>query len=1063
MENPTLINYYKGAIHVFNDKSNPDRFSQSANSIRELIEKLFRDGKYEKQTSNSDRENNAFKIKIQKYVDPLGNIPKKYVSIYSSFHDSTYQYFLKVTHHGIIPDEKEYLEKLEIFEEQLMDLLLDYSECMEYTDKMIRKDNPELIDIEELIRKLKFDTLRRNFFYSISPKWIKLLKENDFFKNPPSQTESHTCPIWYESKFLVNSSKFSNIDFEILYLIIQQCTMSIDVNKRNHNVTLDFLQVAANAPVSYTNKIITLLLERGWLDLPIHQYYFDLRVYTEITEKLLKNSIYNDKWNRHILEIKDLDNKKEIEQQTNDGKTNPELKKTINNFINYPLRNINYNEFVRWIQLIYRDLNQFLKSLDFIYALFDTFKKLVNTYEIILKYQSKGSDFFIELDPIKPIPLFNLNRIRVDNELKENIEVDILLYDLLKSSIFELLQRDNPIELLQFIRNRVSNPRHSSIMYKRFLLSIYSFTPSYFQDEIKNCIIEYLGNEDIYHEYSIIVRKTLPTFDIEYRTKYIEQVSNKVKTLDLDLENDLSDVHTFLRFYEPIENFLPTGVKATYDNLISRYSAYRPEGYMGKVSIWHDQTIIEDISYSDLKQILKQEKYEINQYYLIEYNLEKHALEFVKNVNDIDTINGLFYSTILKSILETNNNGKIPTEEILPLVDHIVTIDKNRNNELLHQILHFVHKYMNDNISFEMNNYAIYSIIKYLLKISSHIEIDINQPIGKKLFESVLDSHQFHAQAALIKYNFWRNKNTSAVGILDELSDLREIKQHGINSVFILAAYAGYFTTISSLDESFVSKNMDVILPTLDHGSKLLFYVAWVFFLNENSVKIIIENNFQKLLCFFKNLKCLRSEKSDPINLLTINAILYPFLNDKDENDSLLDAFIDSSSIETRTNFLIELVKFVKNNKQKSLSESFINRFKKVLSKNKFKTNPKLIDVFLNSPFEKNYSLELIYQYLTRPEFDVKSDYFNLSNVVLELSKFPDVNEEKVLSLINLILKKSTEVGSYLNYEMVYESLNRIKESIDNKEQFNKIIEYILKTSFETKFNQLKINTKLIK
>jgi hypothetical protein len=697
--------------------------------------------------------------------------------------------------------------------------------------------------------------------------------------------------------------------------------------------------------------------------------------------------------------------------------------------------------------------------MEIIYVLFDVLKNLVSNYEKILSYQKENYDPILAFtDPINPIPLLKMNRIKVENEIKENLEVDIIIYDTFKKAIYEFLRQEKKDDILNFIRNRLSNSKQSSIVFKRLLLSIYEFAPAYFMEEIKQSLIKYLGNDDIYHEYSKLVHNTLPIIDSDVRTTYINEVIDWVEKLNLDLETNLKDVHTYFRFFQPIEDYLPPEKKIVYEGLTSKYPRIRPDGFLAKISVWHEQTSIEEISYSELRQILMQHKLEGYQYYLVEYNLDLHAIEFVKNIGDVDNINESFYPTLLESVLSKNKEGKINTEDILPLVNRIVCIDKSRSNKLLLEISEFIHKCLNDNISYEDNKDTILSIIKYLLNITSNIKIKSDSFTNKTLFEKVRDSHVFYARAALIKYNFWMNKNTSSYGMMTEVSNLENIHRDQHNSIFNLAAYAAYFSTLTLIDEAFVSKNINTILPDLDSKNKVHYYTAWLFFLNENAVNTLVNKHFQKLLNYFNSIKLLRLERSDPLRILSINAIMYPLLYDKDINDSLFDAFIIASTSEIRTKFLVQLVRILKKGKQEnSQNSSVVKVLRKVISNNSFKGNSELLDVFLNSPFEKNYSLDFINEYLTRPDFDVKADHWILDDVILELSNYHDINESQVLSLISMILKKLTEAGIFVNYEKVYSSLEKMQKNITNKDQFNRIIEYILKTSYEIKFSQLKV------
>ena len=143
-----LNSMYQGALRVLDDKSNPDRFSQAANSIRELMDKLpeylnIPTGTKVWILKNKVREllNEYKRIPAEKFLKRLGdffnwfesNNPtrkdqmkrtlRKIDVAYNELDDllakreveswdGLRRYFLKILHHGVLGDEKEFRIRL---------------------------------------------------------------------------------------------------------------------------------------------------------------------------------------------------------------------------------------------------------------------------------------------------------------------------------------------------------------------------------------------------------------------------------------------------------------------------------------------------------------------------------------------------------------------------------------------------------------------------------------------------------------------------------------------------------------------------------------------------------------------------------------------------------------------------------------------------------------------------------------------------------------------------------------------------------------------------------------
>ncbi len=139
---------YRGAIRVINDTSNPDRISQSANSIREITNILFRGEKSVERKDASNRSKETLSKNIQKRIDPIGNTPVIY-NAFSKFNSEIHSYFHKVSHHGPT-NLNEYFGKLDQYEVKLMEFLADLAPEMDIIEKLVLVRNPSKHHIDIL-------------------------------------------------------------------------------------------------------------------------------------------------------------------------------------------------------------------------------------------------------------------------------------------------------------------------------------------------------------------------------------------------------------------------------------------------------------------------------------------------------------------------------------------------------------------------------------------------------------------------------------------------------------------------------------------------------------------------------------------------------------------------------------------------------------------------------------------------------------------------------------------------------------------------------------------------
>ncbi|MBN1983171.1 MAG: hypothetical protein JW795_16675 [Chitinivibrionales bacterium] len=254
-----LVDWYIGAIYAAQNTYNPDRFSQAAQSLRELLEKLPRvfvetevtvlkpdfkgmsDKLYSQLCSDKERYGGEWKEKtidpgletticdMERYLE-ANQLPTRKEQIHSlmnrldPMHDTLDQViregnlkqfrelwdtFEGLSHHNGRACDKNFGKQLALVERLIIDLLAPIT-AQDQGDirAIISTPHPEKDDVRKLIELIKRRGANYAFFFKTvdSPAWITPLVENGFFKNPPNveaaEDGSIIASIWWPIFYL---------------------------------------------------------------------------------------------------------------------------------------------------------------------------------------------------------------------------------------------------------------------------------------------------------------------------------------------------------------------------------------------------------------------------------------------------------------------------------------------------------------------------------------------------------------------------------------------------------------------------------------------------------------------------------------------------------------------------------------------------------------------------------------------------------------------------------------------------------------------------------------------
>ena len=271
-----ISQWYLGALYALDNHYNPDRISQAAHSLRELMEKLPRvvleSDWFEKRGRPSRREQGQLVIEE---TDPLSE--QMDAKIREAKRDGFHQLRKRqeeFAHHGRTPDVKEFADWLELLERAILNLLAPISaQDQQEIQSLLNQPERSGDDIERLFTLIERRGANYTFFFdqATDPSWIPFLMEREYFSNPPGleQTDSGQidAPYWWPIHYL--SKVALEVPDEVVGILLG--VPRVD----NPRVKVRILEIARQLPGAQSIKLKPRVLDLGTTDLPFlgHWYY----------------------------------------------------------------------------------------------------------------------------------------------------------------------------------------------------------------------------------------------------------------------------------------------------------------------------------------------------------------------------------------------------------------------------------------------------------------------------------------------------------------------------------------------------------------------------------------------------------------------------------------------------------------------------------------------------------------------------------------------------------------------------------------------------------------------
>jgi hypothetical protein len=302
---PRAAQAYRGSIKVLEDKANPDRFTQSSHSAREVLAILSRDIPIPLPEDNPEnaltnliktfnyRQENLFKLvadstpELKAKVDSLGPVERdSLLKKLAAGRDpksgppdqarTPYEelgklsgWFTGVCHHGEEnPSEKDQWENLIKLSGLLEVILSPHEVVIESIDKLLALENPNEQDLESLLKLMTDYECYRYFFDKAGKQWLSMLREatkdgkKRFFAWPPDPERGG---YWPESQYLARIAKES--PNEVMEIIKER---QLGLTSKAPWIRGDFVDAALKMPARVASQLVNQVIRGRWAELPYH-------------------------------------------------------------------------------------------------------------------------------------------------------------------------------------------------------------------------------------------------------------------------------------------------------------------------------------------------------------------------------------------------------------------------------------------------------------------------------------------------------------------------------------------------------------------------------------------------------------------------------------------------------------------------------------------------------------------------------------------------------------------------------------------------------------------------
>jgi hypothetical protein len=878
---------YEGAYRVLLDQSNPDRFSQSAHSFREVTAQLSRLKEIPQEViDDSDEERKEDKEKMRTKLKEnfgLGEenilpIVQKDLEIFLQNWIKIYKSLLGVTHHGKVIGVSLTEDEFNIMVDKLEDVL-DYvlrpsSLTISEIDVFLHIENPTTDDVKRLLKKIAPSSIYAEYFFSrlTNAKWLIPLKEAGVFIQPPNEVVKNgfiLFPIWWPTSYLKGMAK----DHEELVIEII-VAMKITSNFR---VQTDLIDAALSMTASKSSEIVPFVLE--W----IHTIYPSLVTMKarELCEKLIteetKDSAFTLLHGILCLGVSGQDQKLIEDRAT--WEIDQLVEKVVPKFTAvYPI---------------------------------ETMQTLCSVLDFRMKLKDKTADGYsfyshIWRPAIEPHPQ-NSERDDFDNILIDGIRDGL---DTLGNS-----DADNLLKIIEIL-DRMEHP-----IFQRLKIYVITKYPFLLKDTIMPVItnMDLLESVDCWHEIFHLLNNQFSFLSKFEQNQFFEiirgglrseTISRRCEKLQKDEtpENKTKMIQTIFRrrLMAPIKDCLPDDLAKMLEAIEQTQGPLEHADFAGGyvLTSWSsdhssDMEIIKDLDNGELIDLFKDRP---KKYLPFGFDLEGSFEKMVSSdVNKfVDTsikISEVPLEYIIHVLYGTHNAIKkeisVDWPRIISFIDKLVSHDWNATHPETHGLYSVdnVHSACFDILSsyFQKVPYdnlknEVWSIVKKLLDLCVHP--NINKPC-EELKKEDLIGHALNDPSGkgvdiLIKYLRWASRAHSE-DIVEQLDDeprlvLENILRKMLDIKSITRTTLGiHFVEIYAAFPIWTRKNLEIFFPDVTKH-RMDWKMTWEGYIRVNRLYRDIYDNLQpQYLTAANKIECFSDEARNETIRHLVLAYLYGY------------------------------------------------------------------------------------------------------------------------------------------------------------------------------------------
>ena len=1019
---PSIKTAYLGALHALNAKNYPDRLVHFCHSLREVIDNLARIN------DTNNRKNNKHDTRakrLERVIDPTGAHHGISKNQYQRLDKHYYSYLSEISHHNEPVTQSQCRQiHLEI-ESILLTLTTPQTLVLPKIEQIITQK-----PTEENAKKLQDLLFRRSsdiyLLEQLSPDWLVCLRDIDFFKCSKFREQLGNDSLnfaWIPSRFLIKCAKAKP---DITRDIILGCNFH-KTYTRNWIVISDFLECAVILPIPHAEKISQKALGEKWHD---HIYEQDPEKYADLMEKMFLAEKYD-------LAIEMAHNLFRLKLDTSEQNVFYGIKSIIHQ---YSFENILNNKItvmckknpLHIVRLLVNILNESITLL-------------------VSKYPSPDSQNDFSSKWRSAVEEHDQNLSRIPHSF---------LVQHLRECLEHVSQEnpDNLKECLTILKQK------QYYIFRRVEMHIYRKFADKFKDEIENTLLNYVGNDNVYHEYYELIKVTFGLMSKNTQNAIISKIDNTYKTRLENYESnqniDLAKKCAMLwkcRRFEPIQKHLDDKYQKDYDDLVDEFKGTPPHpeflSYMS-LSSFDSKTTPGQFSNKSSKEVFEiirkrkivHDVFSDEHVFVTEFKeyVELHQEYCSQNALDLKDADPVFLCALFHGLGNSILGKKqIDWNGFLKLAEFITcSTNKTYHNPIMCnlaiEICVMLEKgFENEMISFDLQKRILILVLK-LVKISDMLSKQNNSfDNNMDLFNLVTNNLARKSFSILSKYAMWYKQNDKSKKFSPDVKQifneyLSNKKKHTAARHAILGVY---FHDLYYLDKEWTKTIYGRIATNME--LKIAFWEGYI----SNELYSDVFDDIHSLYNEFLNAKILKNSRKKirikTIHNNTIYHVTLAYVYDLDKADVIFSKFTKNADNDAIKHCIYCLEVIVDNYKDGMPINKC--KVKKLLNDDKFIKHAAMNRWFQNKMFDKKEIICIFLNFLDKSD-NPKNDFFHImvEDMQCYISNYP-LEVAKCLKLILDNQKRSSDspipdIKSMLNSLLETQNANVNKICCDIQE-----------------------------